>query len=618
MSEFDLCSFCRTEYEDPMNRRYHAQPVSCPENGPKYTLYKGKNPIQTDKAIKKAVELIQKDEIIITKGTGGMHLVCNASNNSSRTIKKLRSKTKRKTKPFAIMARDLETVKKFAKVTEKEKEELTSYRKPITLLQKKQNFKNIISNEIAPDLHNVGVMLPYTGLHHLLFKYLKTPAIVMTSANMPGKPMITKNNKAREKLSNITDHYLLHNREILNRTDDSVVRFVNNQRSIIRRSRGFVPQSLETRFNYNGLALGAELMNTISLIKSGNIFPSQHLGNTSNLEIMKFLKETLRHLKNLLELENFDMIISDLHPLFNTTELGKELSEEMNTPYYQVQHHVAHAGTLLTEYPEDEMIVIDADGAGYGWDGKTWGGEVFHISKNEIKRTHHIDYYPLPGADKAAKNPIRSLIGILSQLEEEYDIPSILNKPKKTVKYGEKEISVIKDQIKKEVNLAYTSSTGRFLDALSCLLDICCTRNYEGEAAIKLESSSINGKDLGWRIPIENNLIKAQEILPKIIRSNKTRRDIGYTVHKALARSFAEAAIKSAKEHNVDTIGFTGGVSYNDILSSEINKICKNKGFKFRQTNKIPRGDAGVSVGQAYFGGLIKEDSLDPKTLIEP
>lgn len=617
MKDFEMCDYCRSEYEDPSNRRYHAQPVSCSENGPQYSLFRDGNRLDVQDPIKKASKLIEEGDIGIIKGVGGMHIVCDASSGSESIIQDLRNRTHRPEKPFAIMARDIESVERFSDITEKEKEELSSYRKPIMLVNKSSVFNEILSESLAPGLHNIGVMLPYSGVHHLIFHYLDTPALIMTSANMPDMPMFIRNERVLDNLDNVVDFFLLHNREILNRNDDSVIRYLNNERAVIRRSRGFVPLSLETKFDFTGLALGSELKNTISLVKNGSIFPSQYLGNTSNLEVMNFLKGTLNHLKNLLKIKNYEMVLTDLHPLFNTTNYGKEISNKQGIPHYKIQHHVSHAASLLVEYPEDEMIVIDADGAGYGWDEKTWGGEIIYISPDEVERTHHIDYYPLPGGDLAAKYPIRSLIGLLSKIDESIDIRDVLNDEFmiNSLNHGKNELEMIKEQIRKEINIAYTSSTGRFLDAISCLLGICCDRNYEGEAAMKLESYSINGNDLGWEVPTENNLIKVQDLIPNVIESEKSIRDIGYTIHKSLARSFSRSAIKAAENKDVKTIGFTGGVSYNKIITEEISKICEHEDYKFRQTNEIPRGDGGVSIGQAYLGGLINDGKLDPESL---
>ena len=617
MKEFEMCDFCRSEYEDPANRRYHAQPVSCSKSGPEYSIYEGGDKLNVSNPIKRASNLIANEKIGVIKGIGGMHIACDASSDSVEVVERLRDSTNRLEKPFAIMARDLESVKEFANISRKEEEELKSYRKPITLLEKKSNFNEVLNDKLAPGLHNIGVMLPYSGLHHLIFNYLDVPALVMTSANMPGKPMIIKNTRALKELEETVDFFLLHNREIENRTDDSIVRFLNNQRSVIRRSRGFVPLSIETQFDYNGLALGAELSNTISIVKSGSIFPSQHLGDTTDIEAMEFLKKTKMHLTNLLKVEDLEMVLTDLHPLFNTTDYGMEISDSKNIPHYKVQHHVSHAASLLVEHPENEMVVIDADGAGQGWDGQTWGGEVIYISNDEIKRTHHIDYYPLPGGDLAAKYPIRSLIGILNSLDNNINLKDILYDEDmiESLKHGEKEIRIIQDQISKEINVAYTSSTGRFLDAISCLLGVACNRNYEGEPAMKLESFSRGGKDLGWKIPIEDNLIKVQKLITKISDSENKRKDIGYTIHKSLGRAFARAALKSAKKFEVDVIGFTGGVSNNELITNQISKTCNQNGYSFRQTNEVPRGDGGVSVGQAYLGGLISEGKMAPENL---
>ena len=598
MDEFPMCDECRREYENPLDRRYHAEPICCDKCGPHYILLdKDNNPISGD-PLKETAHLIDKGYIVAIKGIGGFHMACDARNGDS--VRELRRRIGRREQPFAIMAKDMETVEKFAIVEEEEKGEMESYRRPITLLQKKSPFP--LPESLAPGLHTIGVMLPYTGLHHILFHYSKSDVYVMTSANYPDFPMVKDNDRLGE-IRDAVDYILLHNRRIVNRVDDSVVRFVDGKRAVIRRSRGFVPLPIGRTFKYDGIAMGAELMNSFSVVKKGNIYPSQYIGNTSKLEVMDFFQDALKRFRSLLSVEDIDLVIIDSHPLYNTSKLGSELDSEI----LKVQHHFAHIASIMAEKNIPEIIGIAIDAVGYGLDGKTWGGEIIEISNSGVRRLEHIEYYPLPGGDLASYYPIRSLIGLLSQVYELGEIEEILRErcpdAIKTLKYGSRELHMILSQIEKGINVAYTSSTGRFLDAVAVLLNIAYERTYEGEPAMKLESAAINGRDLRFEIEWERG-IKVHQLLSHIIESKERRRNLAYTAHVSLARALAQAAIYHAQEKGIKKIGASGGVAYNEIIMREMRRIIESEGFEFISTEEVPRGDNGISVGQAYIGGL--------------
>jgi len=467
-------------------------------------------------------------------------------------------------------------------------------------LRKREPFP--LPESLAPGLHTVGVMLPYTGLHYILFHYSKSDVYIMTSANYPDFPMIKDNNKLDE-IKDAVDYFLIHNRRIVNRVDDSVVRFVDGERAVIRRSRGFVPLPIGKTFNYNGIAMGAELMNSFAIIKNGTIYPSQYIGNTAKLEVMEFFQDSLKRFQSLLSLEDMDLVIIDSHPLYNTSKFGLDLNYEI----LKVQHHFAHIGSIMAEKRVDEIIGIAIDAVGYGLDGKTWGGEIIEISNAGIKRLEHIEYYPLPGGDLAAYYPIRSLIGLLSKIYDRDDIEKIVRErcpgAIKSLKYGSREFHLILSQIEKGMNVAYTSSTGRFLDAVAVLLNVAYERTYEGEPAMKLESAALNGNDLGFDIEWDNGL-KVHDILAQIVSSKDRKRDLAYTSHISLARALAKTAIYYAQDRGIRTIGASGGVAYNHIIMSEFRKLIERNGLEFISTQEVPRGDNGISVGQAYIGGL--------------
>ena len=602
MKDFPMCEKCGEEYEDPLNRRYHAEPICCENCGPQYVLIDKNNVQIPGEPLKNAAVLIDKGYIIAIKGIGGFHIACDARNDE--TVGELRKRIRRKAQPFAIMARDLNTIEEFAIIDDEEKEEINSYRRPITLLKKRDPFP--LPDNLSPGLHTIGVMLPYTGLHYILFHHSQSDVYVMTSANYPDFPMIKDNDKIQE-IKDAVDYFLIHNRRIVNRVDDSVVRFVDGKRAVIRRSRGFVPLPVGKTLRYKGIAMGAELMNSFSIIKNEKIYPSQYIGNTSKVEVMDFFQIALNRFRSLLNINDADLVIRDSHPLYNTSQFGDKLGEEMGVEVLKVQHHFAHIASIMAEANIDEIIGIAIDAVGYGLDGNTWGGEIIEISNSGIKRLEHISYYLLPGGDLAAYYPIRSLIGLLSISYDEEEIEKIVKDrcpdAVNTLKYGKQELYLILKQLQKKINVAYTSSTGRLLDAVSVLLNVSYERTYEGEPAMKLESIAMGGQDLEFKIPW-NKGIEVHQLLPQIINTRGSKKNIAYSVHTSLAKTLANAAIYYAEERGIKKIGVSGGVAYNQIIMGKMRKIIEGKGYNFISTTEVPRGDNGISVGQAYIGGL--------------
>ncbi|MDI3475864.1 MAG: hydrogenase maturation protein HypF [Thermococcaceae archaeon] len=619
MKEFPMCDFCRSEYEDPLNRRYHAEPTACPVCGPSYRLYTNDGQEIYGDPLRKAAELIDKGYIVAIKGIGGIHLACDATRED--VVAELRRRTFRPAKPFAIMAKDLETIKSFAYVTPEEEEELTSYRRPIITLRKKEPFP--LPENLAPGLHTIGVMLPYAGTHYILFHWSKTPVYVMTSANYPGMPMIKDNEKAFEELKDVADYFLLHNRKILNRADDSVIRFVDGKRAVIRRSRGFVPLPIEIPFEYSGLAVGAELMNAFGVAKGGKVYPSQYIGNTGKVEVLEFMREAIAHFRKILGVKNLDLIIADLHPAYNTTKLAMEMANELDVELLQVQHHYAHIASVMAEKNLDSVIGIALDGVGYGTDGNTWGGEVLYLSYEDVERLAHIDYYPLPGGDLASYYPLRALMGILSKVYSIDELEGVINRccPKavESLKYGKVEFNVVLNQLAKGINTAYASSTGRVLDAIAVLLNVAYRRHYEGEPAMKLESFAFKGKnDLKFEVPVEGELIRVEELFQSILGAidRASPADIAYSAHLALARAFAHTAVERAREFGVKNVALSGGVAYNELITKTIRKVVEANGLNFHVTTEVPRGDNGINVGQAFLGGLYLEGYLTKEDLM--
>lgn len=614
MNDFPLCSFCDKEYTDPLNRRYHAEATCCPDCGPQVYLYKD-GEIPTRDPIREASRLIDEGNIVAIKGIGGTHLVCKTSTDEA--IETLRERLGRYTQPFACMTPDMQTAQLFVDYTEKEKQIMESVARPIVVLNKSEDYS--LSKKLSPGLHNQGVMLPYTGLHHLLFKYTIEPAYVMTSANMPGNPMLIDNEEIVNKLDNIADYYLLHNRTILNRCDDSVIRFRNGQPGFIRRSRGYVPKPFDfSNINQkdNILAVGPELDVTFSVLKEGKCYPSQHIGNTSKFQTLEFMEDAIKHLLKLTRCDNIDYIVADMHPEFNTTKLAKELSEQYNTEMIQVQHHHAHAASLMAEHKLDEMVVIAADGVGYGEDGNIWGGEILYLNNTGHYINHGgLELQPMPGGDLSTKYPIRMAMGILYNAMETEELRKIMKtKYLSYFKYGEKEVDITLKQLENNFNTAQTSSMGRVLDSISVLLGISRNRGYEGECSMKLESTAREGFDL-LDIILETKIVDDRAVIDtssllidvlELINTGVMIEEIACACQRALAEKLAELAVVAAKTHRTDMIGVTGGVFYNEFISKVVKTYVEQEGYTFIQHEQTCSGDGSVSMGQCAIVGWQK------------
>lgn len=582
MGQFKLCPDCLKEYKDVLDRRYHAEPVVCPICGPHYSLF-DRSMKKIENPIEMAAKLFENGKIIAIKGLGGYHIGCDASNEEA--MAELRRRLGRPYQPFAILGRDLKSIENVCHVSDDEKENLVSQERPIVVLEKK-NSK--IFEKAASGLHNVGIMLPYSPLHFLLFNYTSLDFFVMTSANMPGDPMIVQNSSAFSSLD--VDYFLCHNLKIYNRCDDSVIR----DGKFIRRSRGFVPRGIEIPHNKKVLAFGAELNNAFTLTKEKKAFISQHIGNTTHLDTLQFFEDAIDKLMTLLNMMmgEVELLVCDLHPQYETTKLAERYSKETGIPLIKVQHHISHARAVFTENKLEDGVAIVCDGTGYGLDGKSWGGEVFHVTENNEERIGHLKEYPLLGGDKAAKEPVRVLVSLLKDED--------LSDYSMSYKYGSQGIDALKKLTKDEKILS--TSCGRLLDMFSVMLFSCNERTYEGEPAMKLESLAWKGKDLGIPIEIGNNIILVEEFAKKIfdLRKKERKEDLAKTVHVSLANAFSDIAIEEAKKDHLP-VAFSGGVAYNKIFSDVIKKRVESSGLKYVEHKLIPCGDGGVSFGQSLF-----------------
>ncbi|HPP78458.1 carbamoyltransferase HypF [Methanospirillum sp.] len=589
MDIFPPCQECSAEYSDPKSRRHHAQTIACQSCGPELFLHSGTGArIPCDNLIQKTAELLDQGNIIAIRGIGGFHIAC--IGDMAHTLKHRLGRTEQ---PFAIMAKK-EWISHNTWISLEEERILESDISPIVVLDKKDpHALDHVSN-----LHTLGCMVPYTGLHHLLFSHLSAPFLIMTSANAPGYPMITTLEEAVRKLSGIVDYYLTHTRDIINRCDDSVVR----KGAIIRLSRGYAPK--RTKINLGDAAIlgtGPELNATITLYTKGFCITSPHIGNVRNPGTYAYLKETTTCLRNLMQ-PDIRIIAHDLHPQFLSTKYAKELSDETGAHMMPVQHHEAHIAAAC----QDECIGIAIDGVGYGSDGTIWGGEVFQGSAPSYSRVGSLMPVLMPGGDLATLWPERMLYGILPD-DRTRDL--LLSRG-----WPEQDFSILEKQVTKRFNTAVTSSTGRILDAASALLGICRKKTYDGEPAMKLESVAHGTKPEPWEIPLTrigerevldtpSLLRKARDIYLRYPEEPDVIRQIAASLQYNLARGIATIACDAAASAGLCTIALSGGVAYNEMIRNTIKKTVEESGFDLCINHDMPLGDGCISFGQCVYAG---------------
>lgn len=603
MRVFEMCPQCQSEYENIEDRRYHAQPNACAECGPQVFLYQNKRKLESIDSIKEAIKLLKDGKIGAIKGLGGFHLACDATNNE--VVTKLRLLKNREAKPFAIMSFNLEKIKQYCKLGKKEEKWLINRARPIVLLKKKED--SLISSLVAPRNNYLGVMLPYTPLHYLLLKDNFT-ALIMTSGNIADQPIIGDNQEALEKLDGIADFFLLYNRDIFNRCDDSVVKIVNEGNVFFRRSRGYVPYPIILDFKLKEvLALGGELKNTISFSKENYVFPSQYLGDLKSVETLGFLKESIKNLEKIFRV-NPEIIACDLHPDYLSTQFAEEIGAKKGLKVVKVQHHHAHIVSCMAENNIKEKVMgVAYDGTGYGDDGKIWGGEFLLCDLKKYFRVGHLKYYPLPGGDKAIAEPWRMAYSYLY---------SIYGPKAKTLdidfnhRMDYDKLSIIEKMIDKNINSPLTSSCGRLFDAASSLIGIRDEINYEGQAAMELESLCASGIKERYKFCIYKEgkefIIDPKEIFVDIIEDLKKGIDkkiMAAKFHNTVAEFTLNLCGKIRENNGINKIALSGGVFQNKYLTEKVVSLLEDKGFIVYIQRKVPPNDGGISLGQAVIAG---------------
>ncbi|HOT03811.1 MAG TPA: carbamoyltransferase HypF [Methanolinea sp.] len=591
MDAFPMCPECGREYHDPSSRRHHAQTIACASCGPRLKLLdRDGNDISSGDIIAETARLLDAGYIVAIRGIGGFHLACIES--SAATLKQSLGRSEQ---PFAVMVRP-DAIDRIAVLTAEDRLILESCQRPIVVLEKRDPDAHAdISN-----LHTIGCMLPYTGLHHLLFSRLSHPLLIMTSANMPGYPMITEIDVAMARMHGHVDFFLTHDRQIKNRCDDSVVR----DGFIIRLSRGMAPRRTPIDLGDSSiLAVGPELNANVTIYRDGFCTTSPHVGNVRNPQTYAYLQETIENLGRLLG-DDFRFIAHDAHPQFLSTRYARELAELHGAELVPVQHHQAHIAATTTA----PCIGIAIDGVGYGEDGTIWGGEVFAGSIPRYERVGHLEVVPMPGGDLATRFPERMLYGILP----DPTVAELLA----SRGWTDVELSVLDAQLTRGINIVPTSSTGRVLDAAAALLGICRERTYDGEPAMKLESFAAGGKAQAWdleyvriggrQVLSTRSLMRRamEEMERKKDQDQRAMRSIAASFQFNLARGFAGMAIHAAFERDIPIIALSGGVAYNRAIRETVRNLVTASGLEFRMNPEYPLGDGCISFGQCIFAGL--------------
>ncbi len=603
MHKFQMCPDCQQEYEDPLDRRFHAQPNACPKCGPRLEIVDGdSNPIKSDDAIKTASELLKAGKILALRGLGGFQLVCDATNEEA--INLLRSRKRRPSKPLAIMMVTLKEIEKHCLVSAEERKLLQSLECPIVLLKWKRSSSNI-SPAVAPNLRYLGVMLPYTPLHHLLLKETGLP-LVMTSGNLSEEPIAKDNDEALVRLGGIADYFLRHNRDIFARYDDSVY-MVEGIPQAIRRARGYAPYPIFLPFRAKQiLACGAELKNTFCLTKDAHAFLSQHIGDMENEETLEHFENTIELYKKLFRIEP-EIMAYDMHPEYLATKYALQVGPEQDLSLIPVQHHHAHIVSCLVENGVEEPVIgVAFDGTGYGTDGTIWGGEFLVADWRSFQRVGHLEYVPLPGGAAAIKKPYRMTLSYLyTLLGEDFALEGL-----PISKLDSTELEVIKQQLKRGINSLPTSSAGRLFDAVSALLGVREEIDYEAQAAIELEMLTPNEVDKpklkAYPFSIAKHqgmrVVRLTELFSAIVQDMKNQTSIpiiSLKFHNTVAQIIARMCKLIDEDTGLTKVALSGGVFQNRLLLKLVTSALQKEGFSVITHHLVPCNDGGISLGQA-------------------
>ncbi len=600
MRAFRMCDACEREYRDPGNRRFHAQPNACPACGPRAWLDEGAGETaRGDAAIRRAQDLLRAGRIVAVKGVGGFHLAADAANEEA--VAALRERKRREQKPFAVMCADLDAARRYGFVSDAEAELLTSPAAPIVLLRRRPDAA--LAPGVAPASPYVGVLLPSAPLHHLLLRGAPG-ALVMTSGNLTDEPIAIDNAEAVQRLAGVADAFLLHDRDIRARADDSVCRVDAGAVSVLRRSRGYAPAPLPLRPGPVVLALGAELKNTVCLALGEHAVLSPHIGDLKNLETLLFFRKTIQHLERLFDAAP-EILAHDLHPDYLSTRYAVErAAREPGLRRLAVQHHYAHIAACMAEHGLDERVIgVAFDGTGYGVDGAVWGGEFLLADWSGFRRAGRLRYVALPGGDAAVKRPGRMAA---SHLRDAFGPDWPARAPTFAARLPEPERRVVDRMIERNVNCPLTSSMGRLFDAAAALCGVTLENSYEGQAPMEFEAL-VDETERGsypWRIDREGECWVADTrpliaALADDLRAGADAGRVAARFHRAVAALVVDMCVRIREHYGADAACLSGGVFQNQRLIEWAAPALERAGFRVYRPLRAPANDGGVALGQA-------------------
>ncbi len=602
MSVFEMCEKCGSQYADVTDRRFHAQPVACGSCGPKVWLADNKGKTlraQSDDAIAETARLLKRGKIVAIKGLGGFHLAVDALND--RAVRRLRLRKKRDYKPFAMMARSVEKIKAYAIVSAAAEKILKSPQSPIVLLPKKPGAA--IAPSVAEGVSTFGFMLCYAPLHYLIFQE-GLEVLVMTSGNISDEPLICKSERALERLGDVADAFLMHDREIYRQVDDSIVHIVDDEPVLLRRARGYVPEPFVTNrpSGRDVFAAGADMKNTFCYAKADKLICSEHIGDLEDAEVYHHYLSSVEHLRGLFEVSPA-VVACDLHPGYLSSRYALSLPAVETV---QVQHHWAHIASVLVEFGlEGPVIGLECDGTGYGTDGKIWGCECLTATLDSFERFGHLDYYPLAGGDLASKYAIRPLLGILKKTFGDQfrlnDFQWLLDKiePDKAAQ------NLILDQIDRYVNTVETSSLGRVFDSVAAMVGLGNYNNFDAQLPMALEAIIEQGIEdsydfrLTGKEPLLLDLAMTVKQIIRDIKENKSNGLISAKFHNTICAALVEMANQAGEKTGLDTVAISGGVFCNHYLINRTIRLLKKNEFRVLFNKAVPSNDGGISLGQA-------------------
>ena len=605
MEIFPMCEICSSEYHNMNDRRFHAQPVACNHCGPVYTYADNKEIITNNgQIIQKVAELVDNGKIVAVKGTGGYHLMCDAINNDA--VSMLRNRKHRDNKPFAVLFKNIEIVTEYCNLNNFEKQELSSWRRPVILLKQKKS----LAEDINKGLNTIGAMLPFMPFHYLLFEELSTPVIVLTSGNISEEPVIIDDEEAKEKFKKIAYAVVSYNRKIQNRADDSVIRIINKNVSIIRRSRGYVPAPIDLNVNTEGiLAIGADQKNCFAIGKQNKAILSQHIGDLKDGNNYEFFTESLRNFSSLYQFTP-EIIVCDSHPAYFSSNHARSLAKELYIPLKEIQHHHAHIASCLAEHDiKDQVTGICLDGTGYGYDGNIWGGEFFIADAYTCSRYAHFDYVSMPGSEMAVREPWRMALSYLYHYFGEGEDIGYLNLPLFKMIRADKKDLVLK-MLEKNINSPLSSSAGRLFDAVAALTGLCIKAGYDAEGPMRLESLTRKGIKEYYPFVVGKGIISWENTFFNLIQDILQTKDISLIstkFHNTIAHVVCKLATSIREEYGINKVVLSGGVFQNKYLLERSVSLLQEKQFQIFTNHLVSVNDSGIALGQLFITSKTRE-----------